>query len=1043
MKTRPLLLLLPLLAVAATAHAREAQAPLRTYFSAEVPRAEAPPAYSERADTLFLFAASGSGAWGAPGTDDRGYTFDDGAGGPATAGWSLYDASAQLGAFWHLQALTLSNGHGTDFSSADDFADGGPTAGNDFAWWCGVENVCGWVNAAGYGNNWDQYLVLDVPPGATGGTIAFDYVGDFEGDDYDHFTLYAATAGVFDALMENRVSGEQTVLHVGPLAFGDVDSLVLAFHSDHAWSDQEGWFSTDIGAVWIDNLVVDYDGAPDIAWDFESGIEADYPALHAATPKAAGAWGALYANLFAEDPCFLNPTNAWAFFDYLHTTNPDVPLPSTPYGPPYFDNGIESPVLSRAHALGEAAGAPLEEVLASDSQLLLRWLVYRDLPLNALVFFEYALAAETPAQPCLGPWANDNTVYNGTSKRWDNYTLDTTLDLTASAEGNGATGLVVRLGAVDMCSVWCNVWGDGVGHTWAPFFDNVQLMVVNGGPVAAWDARVTNRFQDNFPEAGTGKVRIDAANDIQPPGSGTLAIGDSACVRLDMDGDGGIATDYASVPGEQRPQLYLYARVIDGPHTGSTDPAMGDPDRSDGIWSPWIGTTTVLGETWNVAIADTARWQGHDSPNNWAFDFAEDYFEPGDVIEFYYRAASDGGATSTHPQWAESADPFLRIHYTLRCLPTAGVERLFVEDGGSTSDFPEYWLQTVWREAFVMNGQGEWDVYKTQAPSSGLNNGLAGRAEPGDLAQYRMIIWDSGALQQFTISNALPEDLVFDDALLESWLNGSQHDTGLWVLGNGVASDLDDAPGFLNDVLGARLLLPGESYDALTGIMVPRVNVTDPLLEVFGQTPYFAVMAGCPTPQPLDLVGLEPSSAFARAVMEYENDGGVGAVASVFNPDPDGDGELTSPTGFANRTVFTPFSYQLAQDTGFEVDHYPGYVRRMVDDVLERLFGVLGDPIAADPVPARTAFDGAYPNPFNPSTTLRFALAAPAHARLYVYDLAGRRVRSLVDAELPAAEHEAVWDGHDDRGTALPSGVYFARLTAGDFARSQKVLLLK
>ncbi|MCB9513111.1 MAG: T9SS type A sorting domain-containing protein [Candidatus Latescibacteria bacterium] len=115
----------------------------------------------------------------------------------------------------------------------------------------------------------------------------------------------------------------------------------------------------------------------------------------------------------------------------------------------------------------------------------------------------------------------------------------------------------------------------------------------------------------------------------------------------------------------------------------------------------------------------------------------------------------------------------------------------------------------------------------------------------------------------------------------------------------------------------------------------------------------------------------------------------------------------------------------------------------MVDDVLERLFGVLGDPIAADPVPARTAFDGAYPNPFNPSTTLRFALAAPAHARLYVYDLAGRRVRSLVDAELPAAEHEAVWDGHDDRGTALPSGVYFARLTAGDFARSQKVLLLK
>ena len=121
------------------------------------------------------------------------------------------------------------------------------------------------------------------------------------------------------------------------------------------------------------------------------------------------------------------------------------------------------------------------------------------------------------------------------------------------------------------------------------------------------------------------------------------------------------------------------------------------------------------------------------------------------------------------------------------------------------------------------------------------------------------------------------------------------------------------------------------------------------------------------------------------------------------------------------------------------------YARYLVGSVLAGLFGTWPEdiPDAADPVPAHTAFDGAYPNPFNPSTTLRFALATPEHARLDVYDLAGRRLRTLVDADLPAAEHEAVWDGRDDRGSVLPSGVYFARLTAGGFRSSQKLMLLK
>lgn len=75
------------------------------------------------------------------------------------------------------------------------------------------------------------------------------------------------------------------------------------------------------------------------------------------------------------------------------------------------------------------------------------------------------------------------------------------------------------------------------------------------------------------------------------------------------------------------------------------------------------------------------------------------------------------------------------------------------------------------------------------------------------------------------------------------------------------------------------------------------------------------------------------------------------------------------------------------------------------------------------------------PNPFNPQTTLRFELARSGHAVLEIFDLAGRRVRTLVSGELAAGGHALRWDGNDDGGRALASGSYLGRLrTGGDLA---------
>jgi hypothetical protein len=85
----------------------------------------------------------------------------------------------------------------------------------------------------------------------------------------------------------------------------------------------------------------------------------------------------------------------------------------------------------------------------------------------------------------------------------------------------------------------------------------------------------------------------------------------------------------------------------------------------------------------------------------------------------------------------------------------------------------------------------------------------------------------------------------------------------------------------------------------------------------------------------------------------------------------------------------------------------------------------------------------ATPNPFNPRTEIAFDLAKPGKVQLMVYDLHGRLVRTLAKEGLPAGHYTRSWDGTDQRGITVASGVYFVRLDAGGFHARQKVVLLK
>jgi hypothetical protein len=94
-------------------------------------------------------------------------------------------------------------------------------------------------------------------------------------------------------------------------------------------------------------------------------------------------------------------------------------------------------------------------------------------------------------------------------------------------------------------------------------------------------------------------------------------------------------------------------------------------------------------------------------------------------------------------------------------------------------------------------------------------------------------------------------------------------------------------------------------------------------------------------------------------------------------------------------------------------------------------------------LPASPGLMQNYPNPFNPTTTITYTLPERTPLRLGVYDLLGREVRTLFIGEANPGAHSIEWDGTDDGGRVLASGLYVCRLQTGDGIRVMKMLLLK
>ena len=84
-----------------------------------------------------------------------------------------------------------------------------------------------------------------------------------------------------------------------------------------------------------------------------------------------------------------------------------------------------------------------------------------------------------------------------------------------------------------------------------------------------------------------------------------------------------------------------------------------------------------------------------------------------------------------------------------------------------------------------------------------------------------------------------------------------------------------------------------------------------------------------------------------------------------------------------------------------------------------------------------------FPNPFNPSTTIEYSVAKDRRVEIAVFNVRGEKVATVTNEMKPPGRYKAVWNGRDDRGREVSSGVYFYRLEVGDYSSTKKMLMLK
>ena len=111
--------------------------------------------------------------------------------------------------------------------------------------------------------------------------------------------------------------------------------------------------------------------------------------------------------------------------------------------------------------------------------------------------------------------------------------------------------------------------------------------------------------------------------------------------------------------------------------------------------------------------------------------------------------------------------------------------------------------------------------------------------------------------------------------------------------------------------------------------------------------------------------------------------------------------------------------------------------------VLKLILNPSTDVAVKETIPTKFELSQNYPNPFNPTTTISYSLAKSETVKLTVFNMLGQNVAELVNKKQQAGNYLIKWNATNNSGIHVPSGVYFYRLEAGSFVKTNKMILLK
>jgi len=940
-------------------------------------------------------------------------------------GFTVVDNTAQLGTWFHV----------------DDFAGlGGGSYGNLYApegsqaMWCGTRPgsdfyLCSWKDAPGYGNSWNQILVSDAIPFQ--GILTWSYKANYDSEpDYD-FTFIE-----YDA-------GDNNWVEIASYDNWDVDSVAvhqllltqaatkLRYHfiSDGAWSDQDGLWDTD-GAFIVDSITVSDAGGLIDYEDFEGASVGDLAVgiWTAEMAEAFGSYTGLANNLVDKDPCGDNFGTQIVFFDGSPYPSADYPgLFDTPFcsGPggitaPCQSVNVISPVIDMKRYstnCDENQDAAMPST-AGFGGAVIRFTVYRDLPIDNLIFYTWGV--RNIIDGCPGIWADRNYVYYGPDKDYIQGGFDVSDLITSDSL------LQITIGVQDMCDAWYIEEGTCAAHTPSPWLDNLRVYRYETvGPQWSW--RDLDIFQDTWPTNELvieSYCRADCANDLRASDDPVIAPGDSAVVNC----SGPISElDSVMIGGVNQAAVYCHVNVE---YIGSgTKPDLYGPSIAG-----TYGTYYSDDGNWTILHCPTAlTGAGNPAEDKYMIDLNDSLFTRGYMIEYYFKAYDQAGLSSTLPRNAQTGG-FL---FEFTCLPTLNSVVLYVDDfhGRGTN---EGTVQTYYDPAFAAVYPDPVDRYDVNNPSSDVSNGVGAYAKPEFVKQaYDKIIFDSGNLSSTTISEGTTySDKSNDAALFVEFLQNSEHDVGLWVMGDDPAYDLDGSTAavaleLMSTICGVALV--NDSYYELTGgreaggVVTPLVTGVSGTL--FDGLEYYAY-AGCPIINQFDVIETTGPGQYCLQLPDFNSQQYYIGIYT----------DQTNNYDYAMRTVWIGHSFMYVYDTGTNVLAR----NRMMDAVFKFFENPVNTDITGDETPKAFSLAQNFPNPFNPSTRIKFTLPVKSNVSLRIYNVAGQLVKTLVDGTMEAGSHELSWDGTNNLGSSVASGVYFYKINAGnDYENMKKMVLLR